>query len=131
MRAGIKKFLLTFFLSTTLIFSVFFVLPVFAQADLLGTEYGGYSGLGNADPRLVVASIIRTILGFLGVISLILLLYSGFEWMTSMGNDQKVGDAKKRIWYTIIGLVIILMAYAITTFVFEVVYETSTGRFFN
>lgn len=131
MRAGIKKFLLTFFLSTTLIFSVFFVLPVFAQTDLLGTEYGASSGLANTDPRLMVGLVIRAILGLLGVGGLILLLYSGFEWMTSMGNDQKVGDAKKRIWYTIIGMAIIFMAYAITTFVFRVVYETSTNRFFN
>ena len=126
-----KKMLIMFFLSTILIFSVFFVAPAFGQADLLGTEYGASSGLGNADPRLVVSSVIRAVLGLLGLGALIILLYSGFEWMTAGGNDQKVGDAKKRIWYTMIGITVIFMAYAITLFVFKVVYESASGRFFN
>ena len=123
--------LIMFFLSTILIFSVFFVAPAFGQADLLGTEYGASSGLGNADPRLVVSSVIRAVLGLLGLGALIILLYSGFEWMTSMGNDEKVKDAKKRILYTVIGMAILLSAYAITMFVFKTVYLSTGARIYN
>lgn len=123
--------MLTMFSLITLFFTVFFAVPVLAQTDMLGTEYAASSGLGNADPRLVVFSIINVILGLLGIICLIIFLYSGFEWMTAMGNDQKVNDAKRRIWYTVIGLAIILSAYSIARMVFKILYESTTGRFFN
>lgn len=110
---------------------IVFLNTVSAQTDLLGTEYGAYSGLGNADPRSVVAGIIKAVMGLLGVGALIIFLYSGFEWMTAGGNDTKVNDAKKRLWYAIIGMGVLLSAYAITMFVFRVVYESTTGRFFN
>lgn len=127
------KRILSIFVLVFIFLGGFLVHPelVKGQNDLLGTEYGAYSGLGNADPRSVVAGIIRAVMGLLGVGALIIFLYSGFEWMTAGGNDTKVNDAKKRMWYAIIGMGVILSAYAITMFVFRIVYESTTGRFFN
>lgn len=132
MRVDIKKLLTMFFLGLTLISSVFLCLPVLAQGvDMLGTEYAASSTLGNADPRFAIGSIIQAILGLLGIGGLIMFIYSGFEMMTSGGNDQKVNDAKRRIWYTFIGMSIIFCAYAITRFVLSNAYQVATGRFFN
>ena len=115
----------------TVVFFVFFLsLPAFAQ-DLLGTEVGAYAGLTNADPRLMVALIIKWVMGLMGLGALVIFLYSGFEWMTSMGNDEKVKDAKKRILYTVIGMAILLSAYAITMFVFKTVYLSTGARIYN
>ena len=125
-----KNILRILFLHTVVFFVFFLSLPAFAQ-DLLGTEVGAYAGLTNADPRLMVALIIKWVMGLMGLGALVIFLYSGFEWMTSMGNDEKVKDAKKRILYTVIGMAILLSAYAITMFVFKTVYLSTGARIYN
>ncbi|MFA5022284.1 MAG: hypothetical protein WC508_04365 [Patescibacteria group bacterium] len=66
-----------------------------------------------------IAEIIKIILGFLGVIFLILIIYAGLLWMTSAGNEEKVKNAKDIIIAAAIGLTIVLAAYAITIFVVD------------
>jgi len=39
--------------------------------------------------------------------------------MTAGGNDEKVGKAKKMMIQGVIGMIIILLAYAIATFVIQ------------
>ena len=89
------------------------------QADIqnqLGAA-GGNSGLGTpTDPRIIVANIIRTVLGLLGIIFFALTVYAGFLWMTAGGEDEKVNKAKSLLMQAVIGLAIILSAYAITLF---------------
>ncbi|MBU1062963.1 hypothetical protein KJ700_02205, partial [Patescibacteria group bacterium] len=62
---------------------------------------------------------IQAILGLLGIIFLILILYAGFNWMTAAGDEEKVTKAKETLSRAIIGLVIIVSAYLITIFVFS------------
>jgi hypothetical protein len=54
-------------------------------------------------------------------------LLGGFKWMTAGGNEDKVGEAKKLITAGIIGLVIILAAFAIATFVLSQLLSATTG----
>ncbi len=51
---------------------------------------------------------------FLGVVFLGLMMYAGFLWMMARGNEQEVEKAKNIIIYAVIGLVVVLGAYAIT-----------------
>lgn len=67
----------------------------------------------------IAATIIETILGLLAIIFLILIIYSGIQWMTSSGNEEAITKAKKTIISATIGLIIILSAYAITYFIFN------------
>ena len=69
------------------------------------------------DPRIIVANSVRVILEFLGVIALVLVIYAGFLWMTAGGNEEKVTKAKNIITAAVIGLIITMAAYAITSFV--------------
>ena len=89
--------------------------------DPFGIDYAAGTGLvgGTSGPdlRVVIANIIKTAMGFLGIIAVLIILYGGFKWMTSAGSDEKVGEAKKIITSGIIGLIIIVTAYAIATFV--------------
>ena len=64
-----------------------------------------------------VGTIISYILGFLGVIFLVITVYSGIQWMTAGGNEEKVTKARTRLINATVGLVIIMAAYAITWFV--------------
>jgi type IV secretory pathway VirB2 component (pilin) len=92
-------------------------LPVVAMAQSIELNTLASSGLGTQGLTETVASIIQVIIGFLGVVAIIIILIGGFKWMTSGGNEEKVGEAKKLLSAGVIGLIIILAAYAITTFV--------------
>ncbi|MBI4992929.1 MAG: hypothetical protein HZC26_02225 [Candidatus Magasanikbacteria bacterium] len=62
-------------------------------------------------------SIIAMILSFTGVIFLVLMIYAGWLWMTARGEEEPVEKAQKIIISSIIGLIILVGAYSITTFV--------------
>ena len=99
-----------------LVFFALTVMPAFAQLET-GISYGTFTGLGTKDLREGVMAIVRVLLGFLGIIAIIIILYGGFVWLTSAGNEEKVGQAKKIITAGIIGLIIIFVSYAIAEFV--------------
>ncbi|MDP2736957.1 MAG: pilin [bacterium] len=109
-----------------------FSLPAMAEdlnpwgTDTLKDNIQTTTGLGERDPRDIAASVIRVILGFLGIIAVIIILLGGFKWMTAGGNEDKVGEAKKLITAGIIGLVIILAAFAIATFVLNSLLSATT-----
>lgn len=89
--------------------------PVFATI----TVPTGIDELGTGDITTTAESIINTILGLLGLVALVIILIGGFKWMTSGGNEEKVGEAKKLLGAGIIGIIIVLAAYAIAKFVIE------------
>jgi len=79
------------------------------------------AGFGNPKsiPK-IIGALIGVVLSFLGIIFLSLVIYGGFLWMTSQGNEEKVLKAKKTLTEATIGLIIIMSAYSITYFVFNV-----------
>ena len=95
--------------------------------DLLGTDFGDATGLGQGDLTTTIGSLIRVALGFLGVVAVVIILLGGFKWMTAGGSDEKVGEAKKLIIAGIIGLAIILSAYAIASFVISSIVGAASG----
>ncbi len=92
-----------------------------------GKEIGSYAGLGTKDLRITVAQIIRVAMGLLGIVAVVIVLIGGFTWMTAGGNEEKVAEAKKWIFAGIIGLAIILSAYAIANFVISKLVEATTS----
>lgn len=74
-------------------------------------------GLPATDIRLIIANIIRIALGLIGIVLLAIIIYGGFLWMTAAGNEEQIGKAKKTLTNAVIGLIIILSAYAIVLFV--------------
>lgn len=89
----------------------------FFGTSATGDEFAGEIGLSSGDLTSTIAAIIRVALGFLGVVAVVVILFGGFKWMTSGGNETKVKDAQKLIIAGVIGLVIILSAFAIAQFV--------------
>ncbi len=49
--------------------------------------------------------------------AVVIVLVGGFKWMTAGGNEEKVGAAKKLLVGGLIGLVIVLLAWGISTWV--------------
>lgn len=96
---------------------VFGLGAAFAQQDALN-EVAGTAGIqGEEDIRIVIARIINVVLSFLGIIALLIVIYGGFTWMTAGGNQDKVDRAKKILINGAIGLTIIFLSWAITSFV--------------
>ncbi|MEK7625395.1 MAG: hypothetical protein AAB467_03525 [Patescibacteria group bacterium] len=89
------------------------------QGPDLGTGYPATAGFSSLDPRIMVAQIVRIALGLLGTIFLVIVLYGGYLWMTAGGNEDQIGQAKSWIYSGVVGLGIILSAFAITMFVLE------------
>lgn len=101
--------------------------PAFAQTTNFLTEVASENtGLGSQSFTEILGSIISVVLSFLGVVLLILVIFSGIQWMTAGGDSGKVDEAKTRIINATIGLVLVLAALAISQFVFDTLL-TATG----
>lgn len=125
MKIAKKRFSLFLFSFSFIIFGLlatnFLVPSAQADATLVNGQIGlsniGMAVYGTNSPEpisVVIVRTINTILGFLALIFLVLVLISGFQYMTSGGNDEKVKISVNRLKAAIIGLVIILSAWGIT-----------------
>ena len=63
-----------------------------------------------------IQDVVAYLIGFLALVGVIYIIYSGFVVLTSAGDEEKVKKAKKTITAIAIGLILIFMAYAIVTF---------------
>ncbi len=110
-----------------------FAKPCFAQDyDPRESNYGLDDfdiAIGReSDPeslKNIIAQVINIALGFLGIIAVIIILYAGFRWMTAAGKEDQVGEAKKMIVQAVIGLAIIFLAWAISSFVINQLMEAT------
>ena len=109
----IKSMILICFLS-------FFILPQIALAAESADKYGLDTTAGEAklatsqtDLPSMVGKVINYLLGFLGVVFMILVLVGGYLWMTSGGNEEQVKKAKGFITAAVNGLIVVSLAYAL------------------
>jgi len=114
-KVRIKKVLFVF----CLLFAVSAVahFAMAAAGPEVGLEAAAGTGLGATDPRVIAANIIRIILGFLGILAVILIIFAGWLYMTAGGEAEKVEKAKKILIGAVIGLVICLASFAIASFI--------------
>jgi len=86
-----------------------------SRLDLI--KYSYYGPTIDKTLEQVVGGIIQVALTLLGVIFLILTVYGGYKWMMARGDEKEVTAAKDIITRAVIGLIIVMAAYAITVFV--------------
>lgn len=79
----------------------------------------GSAGLSDVTIGVIVAAVVKAALGLLGIIFLIIIIFAGYRWMTASGNEEAIKKAQDAIKRGIIGLVIVILAYAITAFIFN------------
>jgi hypothetical protein len=65
----------------------------------------------------ITGSIINLVMGFLGVVFLVLVIYGGFSWMTAGGNETKVKHGRDLVLWATIGLVVILFAFLVVNLI--------------
>lgn len=119
-----RNFLKNIFITGVIAGAVFFIFagaPAGAVDNInqasgnLGT-LGSYSGL-EENITVSTANVINTLLAVVGTVFFILTIYAGIRWMTAQGAEEKVTKAKDTLQAALIGLAIIMLAYAITAFV--------------
>lgn len=86
----------------------------------------GQAGYGKEVSAEGIASLVITIaLTFIGVIFLVLAIYGGYIWMIARGNEQEVEKAKQIIQNSIIGLIVVLAAYAASWYIIKVLGDVA------
>ena len=74
-------------------------------------------GDGGDTLKTNITNIVNAIIGVLGIVAVVIIIFGGVQYMTSTGDAGKVKKAKDTILYGVIGLVICVLAFAITNFV--------------
>jgi amino acid transporter len=127
MKNAKKKLLSAIILLTFLVIPTFLVTQTnTAVASSLwdaqvGIEDVGQKDFGEFDSpqdiRITIMKIVNVVLQFLAVIFLVLIIISGYQWMTAGGNEEQIKKAKKNLSNAVIGLVIILASWSIAYFI--------------
>lgn len=106
------------------------ILPYFVFADKpldklekVGVGEGPYQTTQPTDNEhelaRIIGIVIEAVLSLLGVVFLILIIFAGYNWMTAAGEEEKVKKATDTLTHAIIGLIIVISAYAIYAFIFN------------
>lgn len=108
------------------------LVPIDCNAEVNLTEPLKKSGQGIYGKEAVVYSlptyvgvILRTVFSFIGVIMVVIVVYAGFLWLTAGGNQEQVKKAKSWITNGVIGMILVLSAFAITDYVFYRLYQAT------
>lgn len=115
-----------------LLLIIIFIAPVvvFAGFDPLNIaqSMGLPSGEGKESPAAVAVAIVNIALSFLGIVTLIIVLWGGFLFLFARGNTEQTSKGKKVLLIGIIGIGIVLASYGISYFVFNQLSEVTGGE---
>ena len=108
-----------------------------ASSNASGNSYNFLSGFGdveNAQPNSgirnfgtlseFIVAVLRVLTALIGIIAVAAILYGGFLYITSGGDEDKTGTAKKIIMYAVIGLVVIGIAGILVNVVINIIRAT-------
>lgn len=115
------------FLAAPKAHAVVTVNEMFGGTGTNAADFASNSGLGEGNLIDTIAKMINVGLGFLGVAAVVIIIAGGFKWVTAGGDEEKVKKAKKYIFQGLIGLVIVLAAYAIATFALGAILDSMSS----
>lgn len=101
--------------------------PAQALAQLSNNDIDGITGSSigtEGDLKSAVIAILQYVLGFVGLIAVVVIVIAGIRFIISSGEEGEKEKAKKMIIYALIGLLIILLAEAIVSFVLDIGTES-------
>ncbi|MFA5211606.1 MAG: hypothetical protein WC414_03890 [Patescibacteria group bacterium] len=88
------------------------------QAGSVLNKVAKEAGVENqSDVSFIAGNLLNAILGMTGIIFLGLMVYAGILWMTARGDEGQIEKSKNIIIACVIGLMILVSAYAITYFI--------------
>ena len=111
------------------LFGLFFLLvgPALAVETDLG-EVAPIKISTISDLNQKVGAIIKTILGIVGMLALVMVIYGGFMWMTSGGKADQVKKGKDTLVWAVAGLALIFFSYVLVNFVITAMTTGGSSR---
>ena len=105
--------------------------PALAAASLgdtvnMGLNYSTVVGWGTRELRETIMLVVNVLMGFLGILAIIGIVYGGFKMMVAGGNEEEVATGKKAMVAGVVGLFIVIAAYAIAAFVVQSLVNATT-----
>lgn len=95
-------------------------LPVSAQFPQDVAQNAGNLGLNaSSDLITIVENVVNVLLGIVGFIALLMVVWGGIRYIISRGNDDEVEKAKYTIFYALVGLLVIGISAALVNFVLQ------------
>lgn len=122
-RFRIISIALSIFILAILSFALF--APTHAIEFDPGGNYKRALNLPDTDLDNLTIRLIQYALGFMGTVAVAIIIWGGFVWMTSAGNEERVKKAKEVIKWAVVGMVVVMLAWAIVVFVFTSIQENS------
>ncbi len=89
-------------------------------------EVGAAAELSTTSLPALIGNIISIVLGLLGIVFVVLIVYGGFLWMTAGGGGEQIKKAKSILTNAIIGLIITIAAYAISAYVIQAIVTAAS-----
>lgn len=114
----------------SILFLIITIVPVKAAYDF--NKNSGLEAMGKTSdlntsvvqPETYIGTILTLLFSFLGIIFLVLIVYAGILWSTAQGNTSQVEKAKDTITRSIVGLILVILAYAISIFIMTLLRKT-------
>lgn len=75
---------------------------------------------GQTSFRGIILTVVNFFLTFLGLLTVVMVIYGGFLYVTAGGSEDNVGKAKKILLYSVIGIVIIVASFAFVNTILQV-----------
>ena len=97
-------------------------LPVYADSRdeaQNGADMANGGGGSNQNLPDIITTIINVMLFIAGALAVIMIIYGGIRYITAHGDEKQVKVAKDTIVYSVAGLIIAILAYALVTFIFN------------
>ena len=100
------------------------------EGGLATLDTEGYDSAltASSDLKSFVLKVVNFALGFLGLIAVLMIIYAGVTYVTSAGQDEKTGNAKKTITYAAVGLLIVLGSFAFVNTVIKAALVGEGGQ---
>ena len=116
----------------TLAFSFLLIQPVFAYKTIDSSNNQldrviAPTGIEKTDIKTTTGNLIRNTLTIVGTLFLALMIYGGFLWMTARGEEDQINKGKNTIVAAIIGLAVIVSAYAVTNVITTNLIKSNAG----
>jgi len=83
--------------------------------------------IGTTDIRVLAGQILKTALGILGSLTLVAIVYGGFMWLTSGGNQERVKKGTQTMMWAVAGVFLVFSSYAIINTIITGIGATGEG----
>ncbi len=123
MKKSLTSFLKKIGLPLVVFLAVFLLVKAGFAADTVDVgidTVGNNLVIGSNSPVQTIIKIIQVLLGLLGLVAVVIIMYGGFLWTTSGGSEEKINTAKKLLRNAVIGIIIILSSWGITAYILSV-----------